>query len=149
MSNVIDLLFRDEKSPLQKGFWSTIKGSKEYLNLLSRDGLLKTIHLENESLVRIIENDPKSPLLINISENKKFIYYPENSTPYENKVIGKCKFIKVVDGCIYDENSNSTLKAGDKIKISPLDNYRPYTKNCKAIVEVQFDSCDKKLESVC
>lgn len=149
MSGVIDLLFGDRKDPIQTGAWKAIRGFQDTIRILSSDGILKTIALKNESLTRIIENDPNSPILINISEQKKLIYYPENSTPYENKVGGKCKFIRVIDGCIYDENSDKTLKVGDTLKVKPIDNFRPYTKNCKAIVEVHFDDCNKKLESIC
>jgi hypothetical protein len=149
MSGVIDLLFGSKKDPIQVGAWKAIKGFQDQIKVLTADGLFKTIQLKNESLVRIVENDPNSPILINISENKKLIYYPENSTPYENQVIGKCKFIRVIDGCIYDENSGQSLKVGDTLKIRPSDNYRPYTKNCKAIVEVCFDDCNKKIESIC
>jgi hypothetical protein len=149
MSGVIDLLFGNKKDPIQLGAWKAIRSFENTLKILSQDGFIRTIHLQNETLVKRFEDDPNSPILINISEDKKLIYYPENSTPYQDKIINKCKFIKVLDGCIYDKNSRNILRKGDTLKIKPIDDYRPYTKDCKAIVEVCFENCNKSLESIC
>lgn len=143
MLGVFDLIFGKKKDPIQTGAWKAIESLQETIKVLSEDGIFRHIKLQNESLVRIIPNDPKSPTLINIDENKKLIYYPEYSTPYSSKLINKCKEIKVIDGKIFDECSDKVYSVGDVLLITPETKIRPFTLDSKAIVEVNFKDCKK------
>lgn len=99
--------------------------------------------------MQIIPEDPNSPMIMGIGDNKHLIYYPPNSTPYLHKYETSVKFVEILSGYIKDLVSGKEYKTGDKIKIYPGDNVQPYTGEKAAYVRVCVSSIDDIWERVC
>ena len=84
-----------------------------------------------------------------LSNDTHLIFYPRFSTPYLHQLDHKAKFVSVLEGTIYDKVSNTVLKKGDKLKISPHDQYIPYTKDNECYIRVYIGSIEKELIDAC
>lgn len=157
MATIIDILL-NRKTPEKELF----DAAKFAIEKLSQKFKVKTEKGEEEIAIdsnvwyTIFPGDPFSPKIMGLSENKSLIYYPKWSTPYSHKLMDKCKFVTIVSGCIYDENSDfklSSEKINDGkphcLKISPEDNFRPHTKGCECYAFVHVDDCNKLLSQIC
>jgi archaellum component FlaG (FlaF/FlaG flagellin family) len=98
------------------------------------DGLKKS--LEQNKFFKIIPNDPNSPFIMGMGENKHLIYYPKNSTPYIHQYENSIKKVQIIDGKIYDKLTDKVYSIGDIIKIYPGEKFQPYTKNEECYVQV-------------
>ena len=110
---------------------------------------LEGIALDQNKWHRIIPNDPQSPMIMGLGENKHLIYYPENSTPYSHNYENSIKFVEVLSGTIYDKKTGESWKQGDKRKIYPEDMVEPYTTDSEAYVRVCVTVVDTIWENVC
>ena len=97
----------------------------------------------------VYPNDKKSPRIMGLSNDTHLIFYPKFSTPYLHQLDEKAKFISVLEGTIYDKVSKTVLKKGDKLKISPHDQYIPYTKDNECYIRVHIGSIEKELVDAC
>lgn len=82
-------------------------------------------------------------------DDEYIIYYPPFSSKYNHSYETKCKYIEVLKGIIYNEKSELKLFKGDKIKISPNQDYTPYTEEKESYLRVCVRSCDNLIDIVC
>ena len=71
------------------------------------------------------------------------------SSKYTHGYDDKCKFIQVLKGVVYEEKTGLKIFKGDKIKVSPSDNYTPYTEAEEAYLRVCVGDCKSLFEQVC
>lgn len=108
------------------------------------------IGMEKNIFHKIFPSDPNSPAVHWIEEGKQYIiYYPAKSKPYAHSFKEKCKFIEVLRGVLFDKNSNLKLFKGDKIKVTPNDNYVPYTGNDECYLRVCIGPCESVWDQIC
>lgn len=107
------------------------------------------VHLDQNRFYRIIENDPNSPLIMGMGENRHLIYYPKNSTPYLHEHETSIKYVEIIDGEIWDKLTEKVYRAGDKFKLYPTDSIEPYTKDRECYVRVKITSIDSIWENIC
>lgn len=90
-------------------------------------------------------NDPGSPRRMVISSEgescqKLLVYYPKNSTPYEDPVREKYKYCEIEAGSIKDMISGKVYKKGDALLVRPHEAFSPVTgpqNECWAVVELR------------
>lgn len=136
-------IWRPKKNPI-------FEAAKAKVNALSDafdNGIKK--YLEQNKFFRIIHNDPNSPLIMGMGDNKHLIYYPKNSTPYLHQFETSIKFVEILDGEIWDKLTGRHYKVGDRFKIYPSDQIQPYTKDSECYVRVCVTSIDSIWENVC
>ena len=85
------------------------------------------ISLDKNKWLSIIPNDPKSPMIMGMGENKHLIYYPEFSTPYLHQYEKSIKFVEVLSGVVFDKVTGKKYSSGAKIKIYPNSKIEPFT----------------------
>lgn len=105
--------------------------------------------LEHNKFNKIIPNDPKSPLIMGMGANRHLIYYPENSTPYLHKYETYIKYVEILHGEVIDQITGKKYVQGQKFKIYPGDELKPYTINCDAYIRVCVSTQDTIWERVC
>jgi hypothetical protein len=140
MERVFDWLFPQKRDILYE---TAIESTKALTSLfkLYREGELD-IKIDDHAFIKIFPHDPASPAIYWIDDNQYLIRYPENSTPYSHRFEKKCKYIECISGRIYDKNSNTKLFKGDKIKVTPQDNFIPYTMNEPCYLRVCIGDCE-------
>jgi len=150
MGALIDLFLPKNKRTRQMLFDTAIESSNQIANLfkLYREGDYATA-LDQTAFTLIYPNDPKSPAIYWINDSQYIIKYPPNSKPYNHSFAEKCKFIECLSGKIFDKNSNRKLFQGDKIKISPNDNFVPYTVESPCYLRVCVGNCDSIFDQIC
>jgi hypothetical protein len=114
---------------------------------LYREGDLD-VNIDTHAFVKIHPNDESSPALYWLAKDQYIIRYPEHSTPYNHKFFDKCKFIECLSGKIYDKNSNTKLFKGDQLKVTPKDNFVPYTLDEVCFLRVVIGDCDSTLNQI-
>lgn len=150
MGTLIDLFLPKNKSTRQMLFDTAIESSNQIANLfkLYKEGDFATA-LNQNAFTLIYPHDPQSPAIYWINDDQYIIKYPSNSTSYNHKFENKCKFIEVLSGKLFDKNSNTKLFQGDKLKVSPSDNYEPFTLDDSCYLRVCIGSCESLFEQVC
>jgi len=150
MGALIDLFLPKNKSNRQMLFNTAIESSNQIANLfkLYKEGDFVTA-LDQNAFTMIFPNEPKSPAIHWIDDSQYVIRYPPHSKPYDHKFADKCKFIECLSGKIFDKNSNQKLFQGDKIKVTPQDNFIPYTLEETCYLRICVGSCDSIWENVC
>lgn len=134
-----DILFEAAMSATEaiKALLSVKKGSFEAMTV-------------NEALFhKVFQNDPASPSIYFMDKSQYLIFYPPNSKPYTHRYEDKCKYIEVLSGVLYDANSDKKLFKGDRVKISPDDNYIPYTESEKCVIRVCVGDCNSLFNDIC
>lgn len=85
----------------------------------------------------------KSPEMMQIDdEGIMLISFPEKSKPYSDKITTKVKNCFIVKGVLYDENNpdpDFCYVAGDRFKVYPWQNVRPYTKDGPVLAIVELE----------
>ena len=107
------------------------------------------MNLEKNKWFKVLPNEAKSPLIMKISEDSHLIYYPANSVPYTHAIESKCKFVDILSGQVFDELSGKRYITGQRFKIFPGDQLRPYTGDSEAYVKVCIADCKNLIESIC
>jgi hypothetical protein len=115
---------------------------------LYREGDLD-IKIDGNAFIKMYPKDDKSPAIYWINDFQYIIRYPENSKPYSHKFLDKCKFIECISGKIFDKNSNIKLFKGDKLKVTPNDDFKPYTMGEVCYLRVCIGNCDSLFDDVC
>lgn len=133
--------------PKQNLLFEAAKSKVSDLRNAFVDGLKKS--LEQNKFLQIIPNDPKSPIIMGMGENKHLIYYPKNSTPYLHQYENSIKTVQIIDGKIWDKLTDKVYSVGDIIKIYPGENLQPYTKDQECYVQVCVTDIDSILENIC
>lgn len=105
--------------------------------------------LQENKLVRIIEGDEHSPLIMGLGNNKHLIYYPKHSTPYLHQYEDSIKFVEILSGEIFDKLTGKIYTKGDRFKIYPEHKIQPYTKDRDCSVRVTVSKVDSIWEAVC
>lgn len=106
-------------------------------------------HLEQNKFFKIEPQEENSPLIMGMGGNKHLIYYPKNSFPYLHSYETLIKYIEVLDGTLFDELTGRVFKKGEKFKIYPGEEIKPYTKNSEAYVRVCVSNKDTLWDLVC
>lgn len=147
---LIDLFLPKNKHTRQMLFDTAIQSSNAISNSfkLYREGDFKTA-LDQSAFTMIFPNDVKSPAIYWISDSQYIIKYPEHSRPYIHNFKEKCKFIECLSGKIFDKNSNRKLFQGDRIKITPKDDFQPYTLEDACYLRVCIADCNSILDQIC
>jgi hypothetical protein len=157
MGKVLDLFFNRRTAADM-----LYEGATKAMNQLSQKIKIRIEDREEDWLIEsnvwqeIVPGDPNSPKIMGLSDNSSLIYYPKFSTPYRHNLTEKCKFATILSGCIHDKVSGKSFSPKREndgkpycIKISPTDNFKPYTKGCDCYVLVHVDECSRILEEVC
>lgn len=105
--------------------------------------------IQQNKLIRIIEGDEHSPLIMGLGENQHLIYYPKNSTPYLHQYEDSIKFVEILSGEIFDKLTGKIYTKGDRFKIYPDHKIQPYTKDHDCSVKVTVSKVDSIWEAVC
>lgn len=150
MGTLIDLFMPKNKGARKIKFDMAIQSSNQIANLfkLYREGDFETA-LDQNAFTLIYPHDPKSPAIHWVNKSQYIIKYPSHSRPYSHKFTDKCKFIEVLSGKLFDKNSNTKLFQGDKLKVSPSDNYEPFTLDDSCYLRVCIGNCESLFEQVC
>lgn len=150
MGKLIDLFLPKNKGTRQMLFDMAIDTSNQVTNAfkLYKEGDFVT-SLDQNAFTMIYPNDPKSPAIYWIDDNQYLIKYPPHSKPYSHKFEDKCKFIECLSGKLFDKKSNTKLFPGDKIKVTPEDNYKPFTLDEPCYLRVCIGECNSLFEQVC
>jgi len=150
MGSLIDLFLPRNKKTRQMLFDTAIESSNQIANLfkLYKEGDFVTA-LDQNAFTLIFPNEPKSPAIYWVNETQYIIKYPPHSKPYDHRFDDKCKFIECLSGKIFDKNSNQKLFQGDKIKVSPTDDFTPYTLDDPCYLRICVGSCESTFEQVC
>lgn len=150
MGALIDLFLPKNKATREMLFKTAIDSSNQIANLfkLYREGDFVTA-LDQNAFTMIFPNDPKSPAIHWIDDSQYVIRYPANSKPYNHGFVDKCKFVECLSGKLFDNNSNTKLFQGDKIKVSPGDNFEPYTLNEPCYIRVCIGECNSVWDQIC
>jgi hypothetical protein len=107
------------------------------------------ISLDKNKWQPVIPNDPKSPMIMGMGENKQLIYYPEFSTPYLHQYEKSIKFIEVLSGVVFDKVTGKKYVSGDMLKIYPHTEIESFTTFLDAYVRVCVTEVDEIWERVC
>lgn len=105
--------------------------------------------LEKNRFFKVIENDPKSPMIMGMGDKMHLIYYPENSTPYLHKYESSIKDVEVLDGEIFDELSGKKYVKGDKFQVFAGTEVKPYTLDKECYIKVRVTGGEDIWERVC
>lgn len=105
--------------------------------------------LEQNRFIQIIPNDPKSPLIMGLGNNKHLIYYPANSTPYLHQYETSMKKVEILGGKIKDKLTERVYKEGDTLTIYPNDLIEPYTEDIECYVKVTVTQIDSIWKNKC
>jgi hypothetical protein len=129
---------------------TAIAATKSIAKLIKLSGEgSENIEVDKNAFHKVFSNDPNSPTIYFLSDNEYIIYYPPFSTKYSHGYDDKCKFIEVIKGIVYEEKTGLKIFKGDKIKVSPSDNYIPYTEEKEAYLRVCIGDCKSLFEQVC
>jgi hypothetical protein len=107
--------------------------------------------LIQNKFLKIIPDNPKSPMIMGMGDYRHLIYYPADSVPYLHQYETAIKFIEILDGELFDELTGRRYEAGDTLTIYPGEEVKPYTKNQEAYVKVTSsipDSVSTKNQSL-
>ena len=127
-----------------------LESSKAITNLfkLYREGETE-IPIDENTFVKIFPNDPNSPAIYWMDQKQYIIRYPAYAKPYSHNFKDKCKFVEVLSGKLFDANSHLKLFKGDTLKITPKDNYAPYTLQDTCYLRVCIGDCSQTFEQAC
>lgn len=129
---------------------TAISATKSILNLIKLTGEgSQSIEVDKNAFHKVFSNDPSSPTIYFLSDSEYIIYYPPFSTKYSHGYDDKCKFIQVLKGVVYDQKTGRKIFKGDKVKVSPSDNYIPYTEEEEAYLRVCIGDCNSLFQQVC
>lgn len=149
MIGILDY-FSDERKQRRLLHEVAIASSNQIQNLfkLHKEGDFD-IDLQQKAFTNLFPHVENSPAIYWIDEDQFIIRYPKNSIPYDHKFKDKCKFVECISGKLLDKNSNKKLFAGDKLKVTPDDNFMPYTIDEVCYLRVCIGDCNQKFESIC
>lgn len=135
--NVIDKLIFHKQDPVFEAAKDLLQQWKE--RSISDPRSLK-LKLPADKWVKIIADDKNSAEMQCLKGGRLIIIrFPENSTPYSDKITSKVKNCTIVHGVIYDENDPKTSYVpGDRFKVFPSQDVRPYTKGGPALAVVEL-----------
>lgn len=147
---LIDMFLPKNRRTRQMLFDTAIESSNQISNLfkLYKEGDFATA-LNQTAFTMIFPHDSKSPAIYWINESQYIIKYPAHSKPYDHKFIDKCKFIECLSGKIFDKNSNKKLFQGDKIKVTPDDNFVPFTLDDPCYLRICVGDCNSIFDQIC
>jgi hypothetical protein len=130
-------------------FYTAIESSNQIQALFKmyREGDFD-IDLSQMAFTKIYPHEEKSPAIFWIDQKQLIIRYPENSIPYFDTFLNKCKFVECLSGILFDKNSNKKLLPGDHLKVSPKDNFIPYTHDSPCYIRVFISDCSKTLNQI-
>ena len=103
--------------PKKDILFQTAKNKVTNLTTVIEEGVKPDL-IQNR-FIRIVENNPNSPLIMGLGENKHLIFYPANSTPYLHQYETSIKYVEVLSGEIFDQLTEKRYKSGDRFKILP------------------------------
>lgn len=146
-SKLINWILPEKEDVLYKATMNALNSVASFISLKNESG--KDVQVDKEMFHKIFPNDPASPSIYWIDRDQYMIYYPPFSKPYSHKFETKCKFIECLSGKVYDKNSNKKLFKGDQIKVTPQDNYEPYTTDEPCYLRVCVGSCDSVINQIC
>jgi len=141
------LIFSKKRDVLYEAAISATKSIAKLVKL-SGEGS-QNVEVDKNAFHKVFSNDPSSPTIYFMSDSEYIIYYPPFSTKYYHGYDKKCKFIEVLKGVVYDEKSGRKIFKGDKVKVSPEDNYVPYTEAEEAYLRVCVGDCGSSFEQIC
>jgi len=147
-NNILTAIFARDRNQFLFNVAMNASESIKALMSLDRESSIG-IEFTRNIFTHVLPNDPKSPSIYWLEDDQYVILYPPYSTPYAHKFTEKCKFIEVLSGVIFDKNSDLKLFKGEKIKISPSDNYMPYTLEKSAYLRVCISECSSILDQIC
>jgi hypothetical protein len=147
MESLINLIFPKKRDLIYDIAMQSSDGVASLFKLY-REGKIDA-KINDQAFIKIYPHDPASPAIYWIDDDQYFIRYPEHSTPYNHKFQEKCKFIECLSGRIYDKNSDTKLFKGDKIKVTPKDNFIPYTMDEPCYLRVCIGNCESLFDQVC
>jgi len=147
MSRLINALFPKKRDMIYE---TAIESTNAITSLfkLYKEGDLD-INIDQNAFVKMFPNDPKSPAIYWMTKDQYIIRYPAHSKPYSHKFHDKCKFIECISGKLFVENSNVKLFKGDRIKVTPEDNFKPFTLEDVCYLRVCIGPCDSIFDQVC
>jgi hypothetical protein len=129
---------------------TAISATKSIAKLIKLSGQgSSNVEVDKNAFHKVFSNDPNSPTIYFLSDYEYIIYYPPFSSKYTHGYDDKCKFIQVLKGVVYEEKTGRKIFKGDKIKVSPSDNYTPYTEAEEAYLRVCVGDCKSLFEQVC
>lgn len=146
-NNLINILFPRKRDIIYE---SAIESTNAITSLfkLYKEGDTD-IKVDENAFIKMYPGDAKSPAIYWVSDTQYLIRYPAHSKPYSHKFMDKCKFIECISGKIFDQNSNIKLFKGDKIKVTPNNNFKPYTLDEVCYLRICIGSCDSIFDQVC
>ena len=115
---------------------------------LYREGDLD-VKIDEHAFIKMFPNEANSPSLYWIDDAQYIIRYPPHSKPYSHHLKDKCKFIECLSGKLFDAKSNLKLFKGDKLKVSPSDDYQPYTMDETCYLRVCIGNCESIFDQIC
>lgn len=140
----MDKLFASKKSPMYDIAKMKIENIRQGL-----ESEVRPFELEKNKWFKILPNDEKSPMIMQLTEKSHLIFYPKNSAPYQHSLETKCKFVEILSGVVYDAISGTKHSAGAKIKVMPGDQLKPYTLENEAYVRVCIADCNSLWNQIC
>lgn len=146
-NNILGMLTTSKRDIL---FETAMSAAKSIAKLVKLDGEGDAkIEVDKSSFHRVFANDPNSPTIYFLSDDEYIIYYPPHSSKYKHGFDKKCKFVEVLKGVVHDETTGRKIFKGDKIKVSPTDNYIPYTEEQEAYLRVCVGDCNSLIDQIC
>lgn len=147
MERLVNLIFPKKRNILYETAMESTKAISTLFKLYKEGEL--DIHIDEHAFIKMFPDDPKSPAMYWIDDNQYIIRYPANSKPYSHHFKDKCKFIECLSGKLFDANSDFKLFKGDRIKVTPEDNYAPYTMDETCYLRVCIGDCNSVFDQVC
>ncbi len=115
---------------------------------LDREGKPMDDPIITKNTFQKITSERNSPAVLWLSDSEYIIYYPQYSAPCPQKPNEKTMFVHILKGEIYCKNRDMKFVAGDKIKINPLDDYMPYTRNHECYMRVVLGNKNQEIKDV-
>jgi len=134
---LIDKLIYHKKDPVFEAAKDLLCQAKD--RIAKNPEKLK-LNLPIDEWIKIVPGDKNSPEMQCFKGGKiVIIRFPENSTPYSDKLTSKVKNCTIIHGVIYDENDpKTTYVPGDRFKVFPSQDVMPYTKGGPALAVVEL-----------
>lgn len=141
------MLRPSKRDAIYQAAMSAMQSVMAFISLKNESG--KDIKLDKSLFHKIFPNDPSSPSIYWLEDDQYVIYYPPNSKPYSHRFEDKCKFIECLSGKLFDANSDFKMFKGDTLKVTPKDNYAPYTMGESCYLRVCVGNCESLWDQVC
>jgi hypothetical protein len=104
---------------------------------LDKEGVKIEDIIEQKNTFQKITSEKNSPSVLWLAPDEYIMYYPPYSSPCPQKPNEKALFVEVLRGEIYCSNRDMVFKENEKIKMLPLDDYIPYTRNKECYLRVK------------